>query len=583
MQLITKPEVEESGVNPLLEKSGIFPSLPAQDHKKTKDVEQHYSQGQENNSLIPYSKQKSNIFCRCELPEVDSHRYLFSQLINDSLLLKDLTHMKRLQLLKAWSKNPDQVRSLNNDLIHLSFAEIWGPGNHPCYCTKDEIEKINIKSKSLTHLLEKSKQKIYLLIDFRLLELGALHSSSNNQRMLASFASKEYRGEKVPEWITRFPKDMVDEILKRSWENFGCSILDDIKKLTINYKFITEHLESVNEPQFSPAGRFFLRTLDFLNRQKLISKQTLLVYLNDSEFERQVIYCTHASYNSEVSSSHMKKIWYGIESVTKHWYWSMMLEEYTVLNEMDERFLTLNYLSGKLLKFGNQYIKIRSPLEDGVKTICSLSIQEYVDNLKLIIISNESHPMSDERGLITINSSFDLRDQLKEQIRRLINLLQILFHIDVIYIKGLTSSEEHLSISICQILDFTPQKISGIVEETEEETMSNDSLKEFRAKKQITLSYAWAYGSYEMIQSFKFYFLQVLNQNYVKRNAAYISRISKSLKKELNTKTSQFNNDYYVMKKEPLLSVWMKHHHNINNFKEDIERGCVDKELKELF
>ncbi|KAA1115534.1 hypothetical protein PGT21_036985 [Puccinia graminis f. sp. tritici] len=295
MQLITKPEVEESGVHSLLEKSGIFPSLPAQDQKKTKDVEQHYSQGRENNSLISNSKQKSNIFCRCELPEVDSHRYLFSQLINDSLLLKDLTHMKRLQLLKAWSKNP---------------------GNHPRYCTKEQIEKINIKSKSLKHLLEKSKQKIYLLIDFRLLELGALHSSSNNQRMLASFASKEYRGEKVPEWITRFPKDMVDEILKRSWENFGCSILDDIKKLTINYKFITEHLESVNEPQFSPAGRFFLRTLDFLNRQKLI-----------------------------ISSSHMKKLWDGIESITKHWYWSMMLEEYTVSSEMDEGFLTLNYLS----------------------------------------------------------------------------------------------------------------------------------------------------------------------------------------------------------------------------------------------
>ncbi|KAA1132473.1 hypothetical protein PGTUg99_014090 [Puccinia graminis f. sp. tritici] len=242
MQLITKPEVEESGVHSLLEKSGIFPSLPAQDQKKTKDVEQHYSQGRENNSLISNSKQKSNIFCRCELPEVDSHRYLFSQLINDSLLLKDLTHMKRLQLLKAWSKNP---------------------GNHPRYCTKEQIEKINIKSKSLKHLLEKSKQKIYLLIDFRLLELGALHSSSNNQRMLASFASKEYRGEK-----------------------------------------------------FSPAGRFFLRTLDFLNRQKLI-----------------------------ISSSHMKKLWDGIESITKHWYWSMMLEEYTVSSEMDEGFLTLNYLS----------------------------------------------------------------------------------------------------------------------------------------------------------------------------------------------------------------------------------------------
>ncbi|KAI9608071.1 hypothetical protein H4Q26_005525 [Puccinia striiformis f. sp. tritici PST-130] len=161
----------------------------------------------------------------------------FTNLIKDSPL-EDLHPKKFLRLSRSWDRNSDQVLSLATDFEEILNQQKW----------KELL--LDRLSGSSEELCVKIRDSLNLLKEKRLLQLGGLKSGF---RDLILLELNHNEASQMAKQIQGFPPDMVNEIVKKTWEKFSWVIVDDIKQIIIDQKSLSKHQENSGENASVPA------------------------------------------------------------------------------------------------------------------------------------------------------------------------------------------------------------------------------------------------------------------------------------------------------------------------------------------
>ncbi|KAA1119348.1 hypothetical protein PGT21_023018 [Puccinia graminis f. sp. tritici] len=317
------PEQRDSKI-PKITKSPQFQGL-------NENMEHGASEIQSIAQYIP----KPNFSCTCQ-PKYHC-RYVFQILIQDSHLLKNLHPKKALILSRFWERNHDKVLSINKDMEEILGIQLQNR-NYPWGHTPElQSEDDKIKIQYTKELFEKTKEKISILKDLRLFQLGGLNTSLNRQRIFKSLFSIEKGDKALIKQLDRYPEEMVYEILKNTWETFSCSIVEDIKKMMISYNSQATHLEFYNKKSVV-SGQYLFNFMDFAHKQNWIGQEKIQKYFHDNVLAKHALgFAFQVSANLSREHGGNVYIWDVLESVAKHWHWPLTHELFKVLGEKEEK------------------------------------------------------------------------------------------------------------------------------------------------------------------------------------------------------------------------------------------------------
>ncbi|KNE99058.1 hypothetical protein PSTG_07709 [Puccinia striiformis f. sp. tritici PST-78] len=429
--------------------------------------------------------------------EAEYHvRQEFTNLIKDSPL-KDLHPKKLCILLRAWERKSDQVLLLATDseeiLNQQKFEELL-LDNSRRHQT-GEVQRLGDYSRDLC---VKIKDRLELLKEKKLLELGGLDSLSQNQETFELLKSNYNEDRQMAEKIGDNPRVISKIIMKVTYEKIAQSILDDIKQIIIDQKSLPKHRETSGEKALVPAVKYLLKTMDFLYTQGFMKGEDVRTYvLHDNNAERDTIHYTLTIRfaDEKYIKGNDEQIWIGGESVTNHWYFSPMHKVFEVFGEKDKEIITLYSLEAKIIELGTKLQQSHQTTQEFQENWTSFSVQEYINTLNKVMNRSNQRNKSPEKGMLKMEISVDEKNQMELQIKKMLQLLQELDlnpeldAYDHYYENWLDiTNASLLYISICQLIDFTERNISrDIVAEIEAEKIQGGFV-ESRALRHATLS-----------------------------------------------------------------------------------------------
>ncbi|KAH9448407.1 hypothetical protein Pst134EA_027718 [Puccinia striiformis f. sp. tritici] len=484
----------------------------------------------------------------------------FTNLIEDSPL-KDLHPRKLHILLRSWERNSDQVLSLATDWEEILNQQKWeelllDDG------TEHQVGTLNRLSNSSRDLCVKIKDRLNLLKEKRLLQLGGLNSPKfQNQATFEVLKLNYDQDSRMKKYIEGYPSDMVDRIVKETWEKISWSILDDIKQIIINQKSLPKHQKKSGEKALIPAVKYLFKTMDLLYKQGFIGGEDLRTYvLNDKELVNDLINYVRSSFaNEKYVSENLEQMWIGGESVTDHWYFLPMHKVFEVFGEKDKEIINLYYLEAKILELGTKLQQSNQITPKFQENWASFSVQGHIDTLNKIIKQSNQSNRNAKKGILKMEISVDERNSMKLQLERMIQLLHELYlDPDSKAYDGYYGSWLHITdasllyTSICQLIKFTERNISrDVVEEIEAETIHSGALNPLnfrgsRAERQAALS------STKLIQYMGFTdtLAHLLSEGedfiYLKKNGAYLKSKIKDYLSEFSQEIIEFNHNHQM-------------------------------------
>jgi hypothetical protein len=186
---------------------------------------------------------------------------------------------------------------------------------------KDQREDVHRRSKNTRDIYKTLKDKILVLKDVRLMQLGGLYSSQNHQKTISLLCSEQHENKELLQKINDVPEPLVDDIMKSTWESFSYSILEELKNIIINHKSSMMDLELYDRSSV-PSGKYFLNVLASFYKEKLIGEKVVSRFLYDKELIKEVLECALDSFRKErdLVETRIMYMWFSLESIMKHWY-----------------------------------------------------------------------------------------------------------------------------------------------------------------------------------------------------------------------------------------------------------------------
>ncbi|KAI7937314.1 hypothetical protein MJO29_014629 [Puccinia striiformis f. sp. tritici] len=474
---------------------------------------------------------------------------------------KEFTNLIEDSPLKDLHPRKHQVLSLATDWEEILNQQKWeelllDDG------TEHQVGTLNRLSNSSRDLCVKIKDRLNLLKEKRLLQLGGLNSPKfQNQATFEVLKLNYDQDSRMKKYIEGYPSDMVDRIVKETWEKISWSILDDIKQIIINQKSLPKHQKKSGEKALIPAVKYLFKTMDLLYKQGFIGGEDLRTYvLNDKELVNDLINYVRSSFaNEKYVSENLEQMWIGGESVTDHWYFLPMHKVFEVFGEKDKEIINLYYLEAKILELGTKLQQSNQITPKFQENWASFSVQGHIDTLNKIIKQSNQSNRNAKKGILKMEISVDERNSMKLQLERMIQLLHELYlDPDSKAYDGYYGSWLHITdasllyTSICQLIKFTERNISrDVVEEIEAETIHSGALNPLnfrgsRAERQAALS------STKLIQYMGFTdtLAHLLSEGedfiYLKKNGAYLKSKIKDYLSEFSQEIIEFNHNHQM-------------------------------------
>ncbi|KAI7949186.1 hypothetical protein MJO28_008007 [Puccinia striiformis f. sp. tritici] len=456
-------------------------------------------------------------------------RQEFTNLIKDSPL-KDLYPKKARILLRAWERNSDQVLSLATDFKDLlnqqKFEELLL--DHSTEHQTGEVERL---SESLRESCVRIKDRLNLLKEKRLLQLGGLASRFQDRRTFVFLESNLDEDSQIPKHMEDYPLDVFNLVMKVNGEQLSWLILDDIKQIIIDQKSLSKHQETSGAKASSLAVEYLLKTMDLLYKHNFIKGEDVRIYvLHDKELVNDMINYVHTSFaNEKYIKGNDEQIWIGGESVTNHWYFSPMHKVFKVFGEEDKKIITLYSLEAKILELVTKLKQSDQIPQKFQENWASFSLQEYINTLNKIMNRSNQSNKSAKSGILNMEISVDEENQMQLQINKMIELLQELDlnpkldAYDHYYENWLDiTNASLLYISICQLIDFTERNISReIVAEIEAEEIQSGFVGS-RALRQAALSSTKLVQYTGFTQTLVYLIYEGEDKIYLSKNEAYL-------------------------------------------------------------
>ncbi|KAA1115533.1 hypothetical protein PGT21_036983 [Puccinia graminis f. sp. tritici] len=544
-------------------------------------LDSNEEQGASSRKNIAHYVQSQNFNCACE-PKGHC-RSVFQRLIQDSHLLKYLPPRKASILSKFWEINHDQVISLDKDWEEVLGIQLQ---IKKCSCdhfsSKNLCEHVEIRTKTVRDLFERLKDKMLVLKDVRLMELGGLYSSKNHQKIISSLCLEEDQNEELLRKINDVPEPLVDDIRKSTWESFSYSILEEMKKLIINHKSSMIDFEFYDRSSV-PSGKYFLKVLASFYKEKLIGEKVVSSFLYDKALIKKVLECALDSFikERELVETPIMYMWYSLESIMKHWYNPFTHYFFKGFDTMEQRILEVHSLSEKILQFGDISIRHSNAPKDWHQKMNSILIKEYSDHLEeLLNGSNKITRLSDNNLKMQTYSNHDARKKVEDGVKILTEILQSLIYPTQVENKPLLY-ENLLSIAICQILRSTEINCNGIVQEMEKKIIPQILLTGYRLSKGLIIQSSIVYKLYTVLKILNASFVENRTEIYDKNHQVRFSTVMEKCQEKLKEEIPLLQNICYKLYEDydsPAFS--------FNVFKEithlvmQVERGDLDEEIE---
>ncbi|KNE99077.1 hypothetical protein PSTG_07728 [Puccinia striiformis f. sp. tritici PST-78] len=497
-------------------------------------------------TLRPVGYEQQEYHCRQE----------FTDLIKDSPL-EDL-HPKKLSLmLRSWERNSDQVLSLATDSKEILDQRKWEElllDNG----TKHQTGEEKRLSSSSRDLCVKIRDRLNLLKEQRLLELGGLYSPSQNQRTFELLKLNHDGDSQMAKIIKDYPEDSVKDIIVRTWGSSG-SVLDDIKQIIVDQRSLRKHTRTSGEKTVVPAVKYLFKTMDFLYKQGFLKGEDAKTYvLHDKELVNDLMTYVRASFvNERYISSNYEQIWIGGESAINHWYFSPMHKVFEAFNEKDKQILTLYSLEARILEFVTKFKQSRRQQipEEFQEIWASFSVPEYIDTLIKYISTSKQSIQYSKKGVIQMEMSVDERDQMKLQIGKMFEILHDVDWnpysdpYDDYYSNWFRiSNASLLYISICQLMDFTEKNFSGgIVEEIESLEKIHSAFGGSRAQRQAALSSSKLVQYMGFTNTLVYLIYDRKSELYLKKNEAHLRSAIQQYMREFSQEMIEFKKNHDIV------------------------------------
>ncbi|POW18714.1 hypothetical protein PSHT_05533 [Puccinia striiformis] len=498
-------------------------------------------------TLRPVGYEQQEYHCRQE----------FTDLIKDSPL-EDL-HPKKLSLmLRSWERNSGKSSPLTCYRFERNSGSTKMGGATLDNGTKHQTGEEKRLSSSSRDLCVKIRDRLNLLKEQRLLELGGLYSPSQNQRTFELLKLNHDGDSQMAKIIKDYPEDSVKDIIVRTWGSSG-SVLDDIKQIIVDQRSLRKHTRTSGEKTVVPAVKYLFKTMDFLYKQGFLKGEDAKTYvLHDKELVNDLMTYVRASFvNERYISSNYKQIWIGGESAINHWYFSPMHKVFEAFNEKDKQILTLYSLEARILEFVTKFKQSRRQRipEESQEIWASFSVPEYIDTLIKYISTSKQSIQYSKKGVIQIEMSVDERDQMKLQIGKMFEILHDVDWnpysdpYDDYYSNWFRiSNASLLYISICQLMDFTEKNFSGgIVEEIESLEKIHSAFGGSRAQRQAALSSSKLVQYMGFTNTLAYLIYDRKSELYLKKNEAHLRSAIQQYMREFSQEMIEFKKNHDIV------------------------------------
>ncbi|KAA1079200.1 hypothetical protein PGT21_003603 [Puccinia graminis f. sp. tritici] len=362
----------------------------------------------ENYSLLSLSK-KGN-----ELDQASEHSrdHFLQKLAKDSPFLSSLKADKCSKMIKNWKKNWNEVISTYKDSREL--VEIQSQIQNQFNLIKSNPFHDPREVSLSIELFETSKRKISLLTQWNLLKLGELDLYSELMILDSIFENSQQDN-----FIQKFINESNRSNPNQMWEEFGCSLMNEMKELVTNCSQQFNSLELVDpNPDFA-ASKYIIKTMNFLYKHSFINQELVRTSFQEEGFLRNVIQYI-LSYLKD-SGEEEDYIWKVYVFITNHPCWSLMSEVFQVLSEKEIRNLNQSFLSEKVKFFGKKLnqVSLSPPWKTGLNYFSSQGKMSKWEGVN----DTQKPRYLNGKETIQIPPSFNVPKELKDDIKHLTHIL----------------------------------------------------------------------------------------------------------------------------------------------------------------
>jgi hypothetical protein len=171
----------------------------------------------------------------------------------------------------------------------------------------------------LIELFETSKRKISLFKQWKLLKLGELDLYSELMILDSIFEDAQQNN-----FIQTFISESARSDPNQMWEDFGFSLMNEMKQLVTKCSQQFNSLELVDPTPDLPASKYIIKTMNFLHKNSFINQEFVRTSFQEEEFLKRVIQYIFSHLKDEGEEEDY--IWKVYGLITNHPGWLLMSE-----------------------------------------------------------------------------------------------------------------------------------------------------------------------------------------------------------------------------------------------------------------